>query len=249
MSLNKKLIGILISIWAVILKNFKTIFRSRSSTLIIIVGPLLVMALVGMAFNNSSIFDIKVATYSQNYSELSNQIVEQLVEKDYLIIEMNSTFDCVSGTRSSEYNVCVIFPENMNISNNISQNITFYVDPSRINIVDSIIADINKEVLKKSYNISLDLTNIIVEQLFTTQGEINNNLGLFGEIYSNQENLQNNLRSTKDKADGIDLLVAYGSFKISELSDEIGRLATVYNFSEPDVSAVNNKISHVDMEI
>ncbi len=76
--LNKDFVNNLSSVWAVILKNFKIIFRSKSSALVIIFGPLVVMVLITMAFNNSSLFDVPLASYSEGYSPLSNQIIENL---------------------------------------------------------------------------------------------------------------------------------------------------------------------------
>ncbi len=166
------------SLWAVILKNFKTIFRSKSSVVTILLGPLLVMSLVGLAFNNSSLFGIGLATYSEGYSELSNSIIDQLEEDAYLVTKANSTVDCLSGVKSGEFNACLIFSKDMQISNNFSNSITFYVDQSRINIVNSIIYDINKDLLKTSTNLSLGLTNIIVDQLFATKTELGTSLKL-----------------------------------------------------------------------
>jgi len=40
-------------IYHIIIKNFKIIIRSKSSALIVIFGPLIVMILIGIAFNNS----------------------------------------------------------------------------------------------------------------------------------------------------------------------------------------------------
>ena len=42
----------------------------------IVIGPLIVMMLIFLAFNNASFFEVKVATYSSGYSELSNEIVQ-----------------------------------------------------------------------------------------------------------------------------------------------------------------------------
>src|SRR3989344_3517182 len=98
-------------ITAVISKNFRTIFRSKSSAAAIVLGPLFVMLLVGMAFNNSSLFDIRIGTYSESYSELTNQIVGQLKDKSYVITTTNSTLDCMRGVKNGEYNVCAVFPK------------------------------------------------------------------------------------------------------------------------------------------
>lgn len=238
-----------ISILAVILKNFKTIFRSRSSIFVIILGPLLVMVLVGMAFDNSSLFDIRVGSYSESYSVLSEQMIQQLVDKGYVFVTTNSTLECISGVKSGEYNVCLVFPPDMSIDNEVTNEILFYVDPSRINIVDSITADINKEVMKRSENISLELTNTIVNQLFATENELNRNLDLFSGIKGNQENLRTMIHDSRNKVVTIDLFTAYNLFKIDELTTQFADIAAKYNISESDLSKMKNKISYTDLQI
>jgi len=52
----------------VILKDFKLLIRSRTSAVIVLLGPLMLMLLISLSFNTSSLFDIKVATYSSGYS-------------------------------------------------------------------------------------------------------------------------------------------------------------------------------------
>ena len=62
----------------IIKKNFRLLIRSKSSALIVLLGPLLLILLISMAFNTSSLYDIKIGTYSGEYSELSNSIIEKL---------------------------------------------------------------------------------------------------------------------------------------------------------------------------
>lgn len=239
----------LFSIGAVILKNFRTIFRSRSSAFIIILGPLLVMILVGMAFNNSSLFDIRIGSYSEGYSVLSDQMVQQLDDKGYAVIKTNSTLECLTGVKSGEYNLCLVFPANMTIGNNFTNEINFYVDPSRINIVDSITADINKEVTKRSENISLELTNTIVDRLFATQDEVSKNFDFFGSIKDNQENLKTKIHDSRNSIVTIDLSVYYNLFKVDEITTQFADISTKYNISESDISRMNNKIRFTEIEI
>ncbi len=240
--------NILSSLFAVISKNFKTIFRSKSSALLIIIGPLLVMTLVGMAFNNSSLFDIKVNVYSNVYSELSDQIVNQLSSSNYIVTKADSEFDCFNGVRNGDSNICLLFSDNMVITNNASNKITFYVDPSRMNIVDSITADINKEVLQKSQSISLELADTIIDQMILTKDELGNNLEFVGNIKDNEEKIKSGLTATKDSLNAIDLTLNYEDFKVLDLKNEIKSVLSKYNITN-ESGALNSKVDAVDLQI
>jgi len=158
-SLNNKLVTI-------VKKNFKILIRSKSSALIIIFGPLLLILLVGSAFNTSNLYDIKVGSYSLNYNDLSNSIIEKLQDDRYQVIKTNSQEECINGVKQGAYHLCTIFPENLEIAP--ENNIEIYVDQSRINLVYAIKSAITSKVSARSEELSSDLTSIIINQLETS---------------------------------------------------------------------------------
>ena len=56
----------------IIQKNLKLLIRSKSSALIIILGPLLVIFLVGIAFGNISKYSLNIGTYTESYTDITN---------------------------------------------------------------------------------------------------------------------------------------------------------------------------------
>ena len=59
---------------AILSKNIRLLLRSKSSAVIILLGPLIVVTLVGVAFSNSqNQFALSVGVYSEKYSELAEQ--------------------------------------------------------------------------------------------------------------------------------------------------------------------------------
>jgi hypothetical protein len=53
----------------VIWKNLKILFRSKTSALIVIFGPLLVVYLVGIAFDNSNSYRVNIGVFSEGYND------------------------------------------------------------------------------------------------------------------------------------------------------------------------------------
>jgi len=155
-SLNNKL-------FTIVKKNFKILIRSRSSALIIIFGPLLLILLVGSAFNTSNLYDIKVGSYSLSYNDLSNSIIEKLQDDQYKVIKTSTQEECINGVKQGVYHLCTIFPENLEIAP--ENNIEIYVDQSRINLVYAIKGAITSKVSSRSEELSSDLTSIIINQL------------------------------------------------------------------------------------
>ena len=149
----------------IVKKNFKILIRSKSSALIIIFGPLLLILLVGTAFNTASIYDIKVGAYSSAYSELSESIIVKLQDDQYKVIKTDSQDKCINGVKSGIYHLCVIFPPNLEVKEGAANLVEIYVDQSRMNLVYAIKSSITSKVSSRSKEISEGLTGIIVSEL------------------------------------------------------------------------------------
>ena len=106
------------------------------------------MMLIGFAFNTTSIFDIKVGTYSSSYSELSDSIVTKLQDDKFRVLKIDSEETCIEKIKSGDLHVCTIFPANLNIKS--TDKITFYVDQSRLNFVYIILDRISSKIATKS---------------------------------------------------------------------------------------------------
>ena len=83
------------ALFKIIQKNFKLLIRSKSSALIIILGPLLVIFLVGIAFGNISKYSLNIGTYAESYTDITNSFVEKLKEKEFRVQKMATEEECV----------------------------------------------------------------------------------------------------------------------------------------------------------
>ena len=125
----------------IIKKNLKLLLRSKSSALIVLLGPLFLILLISMAFNTTSLYDIKIGTYSGSYSELSNSIIQKLNQDEFKVVKVDDRDECTNKIKSNDLHVCAIFPDDLNI--NSKESIEFYVDESRMNLVYIIINSIS----------------------------------------------------------------------------------------------------------
>ncbi len=152
-------------LFIIVKKNFKILIRSKSSALIIIFGPLLLILLIGTAFNTASFYNIKVGSYSSNYNELTDSIISKLEDDQYKVIKTEKEDDCIEGVKLGVYHLCVIFPPNLEIKEDAENTIEIYVDQSRMNLVYAIKSAIISKVSSRSKELSESLTGIIVSQL------------------------------------------------------------------------------------
>ena len=134
------------SLTKIIKKNFKLLIRSKSSALIIILGPLLVIFLVGVAFDNMNQFSLDIGTYSEGYSDLTNSFISKMEAKEYNVNKIKTKEECIELVKQGRQNTCIVFPRDMTIESETTNEIEFHVDNSKINLVWMILDTLSGEV-------------------------------------------------------------------------------------------------------
>src|SRR3989344_77762 len=202
----------------IIKKNLKLLLRSKSSALIVLLGPLLLILLISMAFNTTSLYDLKIGAYSGSYSDLSNSIIEKLNENEFNAVKIPTKDGCINSIKSNDIHVCAVFPDNLDV--NSEKGIEFYVDKSRINLVYIIINSISTKVSTKSAELSTALTSALLNSINNADSRI----GMAsGEIIE----LSTDLKGTKSGIDEIKTTLSTSlneTTNMSELSSKADEL-------------------------
>ncbi len=163
-------------------KNFRLVIRSKASALMVILGPLLLIILVGAAFNTANIYGIRVGVFSEEYSPLSEAVMHELNKGDYATQKVDSEQACIEGVKNSIFHVCAVFPNDLKVD--LGGNIVFYVDNTKTNIVYLISETISAHIGKKSQDLSFQLTKGVVDTLEDISEEIEDREFLLDEIKS-----------------------------------------------------------------
>ena len=215
-----------VKLYNMILKDIKLLIRSKSSSLIIIFGPLLVIFLVGMAFNTSSLHDLKIATYSDTYSELSDSIIRHLQDEQYSTFKTESLDDCIDGVKLGKFHTCAVFSPNMAIGN--EANIKINVDESRMNLAHMIKLSIQEKVSAETTRISEGLTGNIVTTMFNTRDVLVEKKSLISQLSS----------KTSDSI-----------LKVSGVKDDLEKVDLAYNKSDINYTNVERNFDNVKAKI
>jgi ABC-type multidrug transport system permease subunit len=155
-------------------KNFKLLFRSKLALLVVVLGPVIVMALSGVAFNNSQSYDIRVGVYSSAYSAVSDSFVSNL-ESQFKVTKYSTESSCIDAVKSKGYHSCIVIPPNLDITSGSKQTLMLHIDNSRVNIASSIKETIFASLENTSSGISTNLTTTLVGTVVLTQDEASKN--------------------------------------------------------------------------
>jgi len=196
------------NLWNIVMKNLKLLIRSKTSALVVILGPLLIIFLVGMAFNTSNLYDLRLGIYTSSYSELTNSLVDGL-KGDFLVTELDNQDDCINGVKSSEFNVCAVIPANLQITT--KDNIIFYVDYSRVNLVYNIISVISDQLTNESTKLSTELTSDLLTRLDNAKVSLVERKTDINSLYANTNQAITDVNNIKKNLDDLQLKDSYST--------------------------------------
>lgn len=204
----------------IIKKNIKLLLRSKVSTLVLILGPLLIIFLVGISFSTSS-FNLRMNSYSDSYSELSNSFIQELENKSYRIIRSDSNESCIQSVREQVSHACLIFPPDLEIENNKVNIVEFYVDQSKINLVYLVMSTLEDSFTDVSTQISEDLTDELVSALFSTKTNLLTADTSITQIQNKNTIIIDTTSSSQNKLNSLDFNAGSGSSTVNTLVEDI----------------------------
>lgn len=152
-------------LFRVIVKNYKILIRTRTSALIFLLGPLIIMALVSIGFNTSTLYGVNIAAYSEGYSPLADALISNLSGGEYIIQKVETQDKCTSSVKLGEYPVCIVFPKDMAVDNSARNVITLYIDESRLNIANAITEKLSTKVAVQADALSAGAVSQILNAL------------------------------------------------------------------------------------
>ena len=160
------------AIWTIIKKNFKLLIRSKTSALIVILGPLLVIFLVGVAFDNVSKYSLSIGVYSDSYSDLTESFIKKMQEKEFRVTKMESIDACIEKIKQNKIHTCIEFPPGLTVDSDAVNEIVFYIDYSKLNLVWMVLDTLSTKIEERSSELSLDLTTALLERVESTKTEV-----------------------------------------------------------------------------
>ncbi len=168
-------------VWKIISKTMRLIIRSKTSLAAVLLGPLLIITLVGLAFGSINQYSLNIGVYSPEYTDLVESYVNQIDDDEtYQVTRYPLADNCINDIRRGTVHTCIEFPADFELGGNESNNVMFYVDQSKtdmVNIIENIIVsrfsertgEIAEEQTADILTSVDDVNRVINEQLVSLQ--------------------------------------------------------------------------------
>ena len=232
-------------VFKIVGKNLKLLMRSKTSLLVILFGPLLIMLLVGFAFNNTTASKLNIGYYATDNSNLTVSFIEALkTNPNFELMSFKSEESCTQMIAQAKVHVCIIFPQNLAIENNKTNEIVFYVDQSRQNFIYAVIDTVSSKISFTSTQLSYKMTSDLLNVIDTTKKNNNDQLLKIIKLKATLQEMNTKLDSVKTKLSSLDL--SSGNVNVGTTSDGLLTVTTdVSNLRTKGLDVVDSGTSLV----
>ncbi len=244
-----------------IFKNLKIFLRNKASLTVLLVSLFLLIIILIPLFRQDT-QSLVIAYYQKGASNVTDSIKMILNQSPNVLIESRDEQACIDSVKKSTSKICIIFPENLSISEDFNQSIEFVIDQSKINIayllLDRIKSELNLFTKSKQYEYIdevLDSYKNATENISQALSKINDGINLVSKINNVNTHIQlllsqintnsKTLDAFKLKESAFELVNLYNRVSdltqqtislFDDLYENIEQINESYNFSEQELN-------------
>ncbi|MBI2558026.1 ABC transporter permease [Candidatus Woesearchaeota archaeon] len=214
----------------IIKKNFLILVKSRWLSLVVVLGPLLIIFLTGIAFDNLNEYKINIGVYSDSYTELTNSFISKLNTEQFRTIKAKSEAKCIDDAKIGFSHTCVIFPANLSLGSK-NKNVAIYIDYSKLNLAWIVRDRLFSRVEEKSAEITKELTENILSKLLLTKNEILTDIVLLGLAGDNEDEISGKNNEAFLLITSINTTIGLNASDIDKLESKISSVKAAFDIT------------------
>ena len=140
---------------------FALLLRKKAVLTLTLLGPLLILLLAGLTYDNTNSYSFTIGAVNVNTSD-SDALIATLQNSSMNIVFEDDNNSCVSNVENSLYHACITFSDGFSSGSPDKNVVTFYVDPSRIQIVSKITEKFQEHIAVQAQTKSLGIAGDIL---------------------------------------------------------------------------------------
>jgi ABC-2 type transport system permease protein len=206
------------ALFKLIKKNLLLLIRAKASALVVILGPLLVIFLAGLAFDNTNTYNVRVGVYSSHYNDLSESFVSILSQNQFKVVRELSETGCVDSLKQGAIHTCLVLSPDFTLGKDAANEMTFYIDQSKINLVWMILETISSKVAERAKELSLNLTSNLLKVIEQTSKEVDEKKPMLVSLTTENEDISRRVTAMKGSLNSLDLGFNKSSFGVEVIT-------------------------------
>lgn len=240
----------MMKILSIISKNFKILMNAKFSSIIFILGPLILMLLVGSVLSDTSIKNVNAGIYTGGgTNSFSDGFISSLQSNSFNVIRESTLIDCKNAVLDGKNDVCIdVEPANFaSLGGQYSSgyNLKLYVDFSQERIVWSIIATIQKVAGEESQTITNQRINALKVDSSNLFSQLGNQQSELNQIISNLNLAEISLQNANGNQQGVNYGINQSLGQLSTVQSNLNSIASAGILGSPYDSELSNSIASI----
>ncbi|MFW6449655.1 MAG: ABC transporter permease [Nanoarchaeota archaeon] len=228
-------------------KNFKLVLRSKASAIIMMLGPVLLMFVIGLALNNTAESErINIGYISTGENNLTKEFVSVISVDQYVIERIKGVEECKEKIGAGKLHICIKFPDDFRITNDHVNEIDFYVDNSQVNLFRTVVDSMENKFNQKAKQLSTGMTTELITKLNQTSEEIKNSSIIIEELKEENRELSSGLTQVKNDIEDMDLEFNSQELRLEDLEDFQIIMRDYEEHTDDAIDETENLIDDID---
>lgn len=228
-------------------KNFKLVLRSKASAIIMMLGPVLLMFVIGLALNNTATSErIDIGYISPEENNLTQEFISTIQMDQYSIEELQNMDECREKIGAGKLHICIVFPKNFEITNKRVNEIDFIVDNSKVNLFRSVVDSMENKFNKKAQELTTGMTKELLQKLNQTTEEITNQSDIITKLKDENEEIRENLEGTEDNINSMNLQFNTKDLNLEELEEFSSVIHDLETHTEDAIDETEDLIGEIE---
>ncbi len=227
------------TLWLLTRKNLQILIRAKSSALIVIFAPLLLILLLGLSYNTNDPYAVSIGIYAPSFTEDVLAFTNLLEEQNFSVSKYESSVaPCIEDIKSGHVHTCIVLPESFSVTDNEPKEVVFHIDPTRINLVWMIQERVGTKFELREDQISQQLTQDILTRVSESKTGITQEKSDLGGVRDKASSASSTADLAQQSLKTIDLVFTAKSYDVSIVDD-----------FEADLDTVSSKLSRITTQV
>ena len=235
-------------VFKIIAKTLRLILRSKTSLAAVLLGPLLIITLVGLAFGNMNQYSLNIGVFAHEYDELVESYLDKIQHDTTFKVARYPIIDlCLNDIKRGSTHTCIEFPRGFDLGVPGSNEIKFYVDQSKSDILAIVRTIVIARLSERTAEIASEQTEDVLQRIDYVNRVINEEMVVLSEISDLSVSTRTSLVSALDALEYFGSAIGDSTTdvgKIKKASDDIFKLAR--DIRDSAIEAIDFAMSRVD---
>lgn len=200
-------------LFKIIKKNLKLLLQYKWAALGVMLGPLLLIVFAGLAFNTSSFQNVTVGVHANSYDSVLNYFIDN-VKKHFNVEKFDSIEECNERLKFDKVNLCIDYDDS-------SKEVLFYVNPSRMNLVYSLLNIMSRQMQYATKDLSYNLTSSFINDIANIDSLIENKRSGLNDLVLKSKDLKKKIEYNKNLLSSSKLDISSPNFDIGSFRRDL----------------------------